>query len=84
MTHQRQMNSQHSPFNWSMALWHQSDAPSDMNCMVKEKVLEDDSLWLRKLFFLARLLSQMYSLYNKGLEPFLWVWLTMPDGLVRL
>jgi len=83
MTNWRQMDSAHSPFNWSMAP-RQSDAPFDINLVMKEKALEDDSLRLREHFFLAGPLSRMYSMYNEGPEPFSWIWLTMPDGLVWL
>ena len=52
-----------------------------MNWMMKENVFQNDSHRLREYFFLAGLLSRMYSLYQQYPKPFSWVWLMMPDGL---
>jgi len=68
------------PFHWAMAP-RQNGAPFDMKWIVKEKVMEDDSLRMREYSFLAGHLSRWYTLYEQGPESFSWVWLAMPDGL---
>ena len=84
MTYWRQANTTSvddpPPFHWALAP-RQLEAPYDMNWMMKENVFQNDSHRLREYFFLAGLLSRMYSLYQQYPKPFSWVWLMMPDGL---